>query len=311
MNRADLLAHLADLGIPHDLSLRDLVARYGVVRSTFYDWDVVRIADARAIVPGQVEPPDFQPRLQPDLLPAPDISALVSAHPDERESHARTLAYLVERFGAATETSTSNTVSHTWIFDTASISLTTWPRELEAGVRVTNRAHERHPELARFSHLRVVVGHVVPLGEREKAWLTRASPLAPEGAAAFEPWMDVSRFSSPLRGCFRRLPDELSRRRRFWGIGSDAAAIVGMNGLDAFVLPADDLIDLELVRLSPARGPGGSKLIARYRDPFTSRDAERSKAIAEGPLPTSLDAAAHTVAQCLDKALRVTEWPDD
>jgi len=71
MDRAGFLAHLAELGIPHDQTLRELEARYSVRQSTFYSWDVIAIADARPMVPGQVEPPDFQTRLQPDLLPAP------------------------------------------------------------------------------------------------------------------------------------------------------------------------------------------------------------------------------------------------
>jgi hypothetical protein len=96
MNRTDLLALLAELGIPHDLSIRELEARYGVRKSTYYDWPVIRISDARPLVPGQVEAPDFQPRLQPDLLPPPDFFALVSVHTDARMNHAATLASLGE-----------------------------------------------------------------------------------------------------------------------------------------------------------------------------------------------------------------------
>jgi hypothetical protein len=88
MNRNDFLTHLTELGIPHDESLRECEARYGVRNSTYYDWPVIRISDARMMVPGQVEPPAFQPRLQPDLLPRPHFDAFVSRDTDTRGNHA-------------------------------------------------------------------------------------------------------------------------------------------------------------------------------------------------------------------------------
>src|SRR5580692_3384641 len=173
MNRTDFLAHLTALGIPHDRTIRELKARYGVEKATYYGWPVVRISDAHPMVPGQVEPSDFQPRLQPDLLPPPTFSALVSVDKDARKNHALTLDHLTARLGMPTETSTSNTLGHRWTFDTAFVSLLAWPPERQVGMP-PNPTHERHPEMTAFGHLTFGAGHVVPLSPQEKEWM--ASP---------------------------------------------------------------------------------------------------------------------------------------
>jgi hypothetical protein len=152
---------------------------------------------------------------------------------------------------------------------------------------------------------------VVALSAQERDWMSSATQLSPQGAGEFELWLGVRRHGSPIRGWFRRLPPGLSGYRRFVGISGDSAALVGMHGEDGFVLPKDLVVRVELQHLAPARGPGGSRLVVRYRDPFTSREAKRSKDILFADGQSSLDEAAQKVADWAAKELRVFEYLND
>lgn len=310
MDRTDFLAHLAELGIPHDLTIHELEVRYGVQKATYYDWPVIRISDARPMVPGQVEPPEFQPRLQPDLLPPPDFSAVVSAATDARTNHALTLGYLTARLGRPTETSTSNTIGHRWSFDTAFVSLLAWPPELQTGMP-SNPTHDRHPEMNAFCHLKFAAGHVVPLGAHEREWMTGALALPPGGTGVFGEYPGQDPLSSLLRGSFRRLPADSATRRAFVGLSADTAALVGMDGDTGFVLPQEAVLGLDLLRIASVRGGPGSRLWVRYRDPFTSKGAERSKEIFVGAQRTSLDEVTRAVARWAEVQTRESEGRDD
>ncbi len=310
MNRVAFLDHLSALGIPHDLTVRELEARYGVRKSTYYDWPVIGLSGARPLVPGQVEPPDLQPRMQPDLLPPPHFDAHVATDADARKNHARTLEYLTALLGAPTHTATSNTLGHRWTLDTAFVSLVSWPPDLQGDMPVSNPAHDRHPEMNAFAHLTFGAGHLVPLSAREREWMTSALSLLIGGASP--PWQwNLDPLYSPLRGCLRRAPPELPPRRGVVGFSADSAALVGIDGEYGFVLPKELVVGVDLVRMTPARGRGGSRLCLRYKDPHTSKGEERSKDILTGASPASLDGAAWVVARWAEVEVAVSEYPDD
>jgi hypothetical protein len=320
VTRTQFLAWLDDLGIPHSVALRDLEARYGLSQSTYYDWLVLHISDAHPLVLGQVEPPDVLPNKQPELLPPPYFSALVSTDPDARTNHAQALAALTRQLGVPRDVSTSNTLGQQWTFDTAFLSLVAWPPELPPNASLENAAHARHPEMKAFAHLTFAAGHLVPLSDQEKQWMATALPLAPAGSDATGLCPDLSSdgwsgglgvLASPLRGSFRRLPPELATRHRFVGASADSAALVCMNGESAFLVPREHIVGIDLARIAPARGPGGSTLAVRFRDPFSSPAVERSQNIFAGASPASLDETARAVARWAERQVRTSDDGDD
>ena len=295
MNRNDFLTHLTELRIPHDLALRECEARYGVHNSTYYDWPVIQIFDARMMVPGQVEPPDFQPRMQPDLLPPPHFDALVSANTDARRNHAAALEHLAKLLGTPTDIAASNTLGHRWTMDTAFVSILSWPTDLQGYMLNSNPAEERSPEMRAFVHLRFGAGHVVPLSDRERDWMTGAHPLPTGGRLVLRQW-EIDPVDSPLRGCLRRLPPELSSSQAFAGLSGDSAALVGMDGRYGFVLAKEAVTSVDLAR-SVERGRASARLSVRYRDFFTSTKLERSRDILMGDSLSSLDDVAESLAR--------------
>jgi hypothetical protein len=305
MNRNDFLTHLTELGIPHDVSLRECEARYGVRSSTYYDWPVIRISDARMMVPGQVEPPDFQPRLQPDLLPPPHFDAFVSRDTDTRRNHALTLEHLTTQLGTPADIATSNTLGHRWTLDTAFVSILSWPTDLQGDMLSSNPSHEQHPEMNAFVHLTFGAGHVVPLSARERGWMTGARPLPPGGRLVSRQW-DIDPVDSPLRGSLRRLPPELHSSSAFAGLSADSAALVAMDGDYGFVLAKEIVAGIDLAR-STVRGRTSARLSVRYNDPFTSTKIERSRDILAGESLMSLDEAAAALAHWAEIEATVSE----
>ena len=209
------------------------------------------------------------------------------------------------------EECTSNTVGHRWTFDTAFVSLLSWPPELQSATPLSNPAHDRHPEMRTFAHLAFAAGHGVALRPIEAEWMRTATALPQGGTVSRTSWTAGARVTSPFRGCLRRLPPELATRRTFMGVSADSAALVAMDGVEAFVLPKEHIVGFELCRIAPARGPGGSRLHALYRDPFTTVNPERSKELLVGTALSSLDEPARFLARWAEKELSFSEYEDD
>jgi hypothetical protein len=309
MERASLLSWLDELGVPHEVSIRELIARYGVARSRYYDWDVIEVAAALPLVPHQVGPLDFMTGIgagPPDLLSPPTFQACARVDADARENHAAALEVLSARFGAPRDAGARNTIAHVWDFDTGSIGIRVFPPELQPRVPFRNPSHERHPELATMCSLEVRPGHVVATSEEELMWMREAVPLLPESVRAIAlPGADI------LRGSVRRVPGDLRREDVFVGLSLDGAAIVGMEGALGFIVARRDLRSLRLTRLAPARGPGGARLELAYADAHASRRALRRRTIAETDARDGLDDIARAIEARLEARLELEDALDD
>jgi hypothetical protein len=308
MERASLLGWLDELGVPHDVSIRDSIARHGRRRSRYYDWDVVEIAGALPLVPHQVGPLELTTGVgddPPDLLSPSTFHGYARVGADAHENHAAALAALSARFGAPRDASVSNTIAHAWDFDTGSIGIRVFPPALQPrGLR--NPSHVRHPELVTMCSLEVRPGHVVATSEEEGTWMREAVPLLPESVRAIAgPGSDI------LRGSVRRVPGDLRREGGFVGISRDGAAIVGIEGALGFIIARRDLRSLRLTRLAPARGSGGASLVLAYADAHASRGTLRWRTIASSDSSDALDELARAIAARLEARLEFEDAVDD
>ena len=308
MERASLLEWLEELEVPHGVSIRDLIARHGITRSRYYDWNVVEITTARPLVPHQVGPLSFATGLgdgAADLLPPPDLHAYARVGTDARENHAAALATLSARLGEPRDTSARNTIQHTWDFDTGSVEIRVFPPDLQPR-HYRNPSHERHPELVTMCSLTVRPGHIVETSEEERAWMREARPLLAERIRAHaQPSLGI------LGGSARRVPEELRRDGALVGLSRDGVAIVGIEGALGFIVPRADLQSVRLIRLHPARGRGGARLELAYADAHASDRTLRRRTIASSDASDGLDASASAIAARLEARLEIVDALDD
>jgi hypothetical protein len=306
-----LLAHLDEIGLPHAVPLRDLIARYGIVKSPHYAWDVLRYEAVRPFVDGQVGPFEhnaFGPPFAPDLLPPTRFSTFVAPSSDARANHAHALARIEARYGAGASRASSNTLGHEWVLGTACIRLTTWPADLER-FPMSNPAHERHPEMRAFSHLTIETGHVVALSPAEEDALRARvafGPL-PRGARAIIAPLD----HEVVRGTTRCVPEGIACAIPEVGMSAAGDAVVGIDGQRAFVVAREDVRGLELIRAMPARGPGRSTLELIFEDRWSTRRERRRRTLFEGAAPHDLDALTAQVEAALGIAAEARDALDD
>jgi hypothetical protein len=304
-----LLAHLDAIGLPHGVPRWELADRQGIVKSPWYAWDVLRFEQASPFVDGQVdsfEANALGPPYAPDRLPPLRFSTFVAPSTEARVNHAHALAVIEARYGPGLERGSSNTLGHEWPLENARIRVTTWPPELER-FPITNPAHARHPELRAFTHLTIETGHVPPLDASEEEAIRARAPLAPlpRGARAV-----VAPFEHEmLRGTTRWLPEALASAQPEVGIAG--ARIVGAHDRVAFVVERSDVVGLELVRASPARGPGGASLALIFEDVGSTKRERRSRMLFDGEATHLLDEVARRVADTLEVALDVKDGMDD
>ena len=309
-SQSAFLAFLDDLGLPHRPSIRDLRARYGVRPSKYYGWDIIEIADAKAISQGQVGGFYFNANEDPDLLPPIALTTFIARDAEVGANHRKVLETFSAILGAPEDRSVSNTTAHIWRFGAAAMAITSWPSELNR--RFTNPAVARHPELADFCHLRLTNGYRPPLTAEEEGWLREASPFANLGERVgltigpFDPlWNGAN------RGLYRWLPSAPGGRESALARSSDGKGLIGIGETEALVLQRADIRAVCLSHILPARGAGGSALSIEYADRFSTDRRNRKVQICLGSKIHDLDALAVEIAAWGGVDVKTSEYQDD
>lgn len=294
---AALSAVMQRLGIPFTRTLQTMAGHYGVKSSRFYDWDIVEITDMPPIVPAQVIPLSINYKTNYDLLPPDFYSCLIGSHQDPRENHKITLEQLRDILGEAVESHTSNTIGHIWEYEDGDIRLTTWP---ERDAQSCNPAHDKHPEIDTYCHLSFSWNFRPPPMAGERVWIESLRPFMQQGAA-----YPNSRGS---RGIGRRMVEDAGPASV--GVSEDGEALVGREAKDAWVIPRSYIVATELIKLEPARGPGGSSIKMEYTNIYSSEGGTMSQYIFKGEAPDSLDALAEEISSWAGTSLEITEDDD-
>ena len=139
--------------IPYTSSLQQLVARFGVKKSSDYDWNVVEIATATPLWSRQVGPVWCNViGVESDLLPPDQFATFIGGTPDASANHAWAVAELTRLIGDGTPNRTaSNTFCHNWQQGAISLQVITWPPDRNPDN--LNPSHVRHPGLETYAHL--------------------------------------------------------------------------------------------------------------------------------------------------------------
>jgi hypothetical protein len=309
-SQSAFLAFLDDLALPHRADIRDLRARYGVRPSRYYGWDIVEIADAKAISQGQVGGFYFNVNGDPDLLPPISLTTFIARDAEVYANHRKVLETFSALLGAPEGRSVSNTIAHIWRFEAAAMAITSWPAELNR--KFTNPAIARNPELADFCHLRLTNGYRPPLTRQEEGWLREAAPFANSGQGVrveTEPFDPL--WNGANRGVYRWLPSALCGRQSALTRSVDGKGLVSTGQTEALVLSRADIRALHLSHILPARAPGGSALAIEYADRFSNGRRSRTLRICTGSKIHDLDALAAEIAAWGGVDVKTSEYQDD
>lgn len=303
---APIRAWLDAVGLPWRESRAKLIERFGVRRDPNYAWEVIEVATAAPIAPGLIGPLSAQafPGFPMDA-PATGYSAAAWLEPDARRNLARTAEALAAALGPAAVGRSANVVTCGWRQGSASVRLTAWPADLQSD-RGSIPAWEREPRLADACHIHIDTGWRAPLTDAERAAIKgfveiaappslrgyRAEEMA--GRAAAESELDVVR--APEAGMAERLFGRI-------GLSADGATLIACAD-QLRLVPMAEVLRLEVDRLLPAKGGGGSTLRLVRRG---WNGAEAWMTLAEAPGPDDLNALADRMGAAMGRPVAIGE----
>ncbi|MEM5421271.1 hypothetical protein [Paraburkholderia ferrariae] len=260
-----LQEYLNAIGLPWQSSRASLQERFGIRLHPAYNWEIIEIDTPRPFVRGLLWPlstailPQFSPR-----MPAIEYSGASYFTEDARDNLHLTRAQLMPLLGEGKPTQTSNSLGHEWRFGPASVELHVWPPEMQRFFGA-NPSHSREPRLKVACSIGVKTGYRPVCSTKEKELIESFVPVAriPSDPSATNHVQHRPALQSELE--FIRLLDskEKSKYGRI-GLSADHSALIFF-GPELYCVPMTDIVQFEVERVQPAKGPGGSWLRLRCR----------------------------------------------
>ena len=296
--------------LPRKDTRAEVTARVGISLDPIYRWDALVLKEALSL-PGAMQPwtaSAFE-RLPPQF-PITHFSSLVSHGDHAHQNIERTAEFLGASLGPATVGKRWNTLVARWRSGIAEISLTVWPPEWQSGMP-SNSAEDRNPRLRTACRVYATSSFRLRLSEREKAWVAGLEPLIFDGEVG------SARNAIPGTEAPNETQLEYVRDPENWADGrhctlgvpsDDKALIVVSNQL--FVIPADAIIRLEVIRMTPAKGGGGSTLAALCRTAAPAVDGQ-SIFLAQHADPDGLTAFAQHLGRRLGAPVEISPYYPD
>jgi hypothetical protein len=168
----------------------------------------------------------------------------------------------------------------------------------------------REPRLKVACHIGIKTGYRSPCGAKDKVAIESFVPVAviPGDLSAMRRVQCRSAPQSELE--FIRLLDGDGGTKYGWiGRSEDRSVLVSF-GSELYVVPMEDVIQFEVVRVRPAKGPGGSWLQVQCRSK-TSQNALKNLTICEAEGPDDLSELAATIASALEKPFALLPYASD
>lgn len=291
-------AFLDEFSFPWRSSMAELTARYGIATHPAFDWDVVLIDERSVPFPGMIYPIHANAFRVTSEYPTDYYSTHIWVADDPLENLRSAEAFISGYLGPASPRSEgrANEYTREWVQGPAAIRLDAVPDSLRP-VPITNPTHGRDPRLKTGCSISVYPGYRPALSAAERAWVTTAHPsLSLHGdhlASSIEALNDAR--PSMLDVEFARDPiPECEGLLGTLGISADGDAMV-VCGRIFLVIPLNRVLRVEVDKLYPARGPGGSWAKLVCMDP-QSDDGEKSIALCHRRRPDELDEFAARLA---------------
>jgi len=294
-----IAALLAAWRLPISQPRAEIEARYGVVTDPIYNWPTMLLPDPVQL-PGAMRPWSayVHDRIPPQY-PITQFSGLVWFEDDAEINLRRTALHIAETLGDAPIGKRWNTLTATWQADLAEIRLTAWPPQLQSH-GLNNPTEDRNPRLRFACHVQVATGFYPSLSDEERDWVTSSKLLRALPTRGNPP-----QSSPPHENYFeyvRRL-DTDAHMPTGLRLSGDGKALVLLSS-HLFVIPRNRIRRLEVMRLTPAKGPGGSSLHA-ICDSAAPNPEGQSLFLAEDPKTDGLNGFATQLSRQLDCPLDI------
>ncbi|MBB3952592.1 hypothetical protein [Aureimonas jatrophae] len=296
--------------LPRHETRTEVVARCGVVPDPIYGWPALVLADAEPL-PGALAPwtaSAFE-RIPPQF-PIARFTALAWIRDDAHANLRFVADHLAASLGPAPVGQRWNTVVAAWRSGLAEISLTAWPPEWQSR-DLQNPSEDREPRLRTACHVTLTTGFRLSLSARERNWVTGFRPLAFSGDVGTARMAKAGRLAPGDTDLeYVRDPDGLVEdRQRTLGLSADGAALIVVSD-QLFVLPRTDILRLKVVRMTPAKGGGGSSLHAHCRTLAPGADSQ-TISLAQHSDPDGMTAPGQDLGRRLDCSVEVSPYYPD
>ncbi|MEO4001828.1 hypothetical protein [Mesorhizobium sp. CAU 1732] len=301
---------LDDWRLPRHETRADVAARVGVSPDPIYHWDALVFREA-LLLPGAMQPwtASAHDRIPPQF-PISRFSGLVWFEDDAHTNVRRAADFLTASLGPAPIGKHWNTLVATWRSGLAEISLIAWPSQWQSN-RLPNPAEDRDRRLCSACHVRVVTGFCLSLSAQEKTWVRGFRPLRFDGEVGAARMARAGTMApSETQLEYARNPEHLvDDRQAELGLSADGQALIVVSD-QLFVIACDAVLRLEVARLTPAKGGGGSTLYARCRSEAPDMEGQ-SVFLAQSSNPDGLNAFARDLGVRLGCPVEVGPYYSD
>lgn len=289
-----LQRHLDAIGLPWRATYAELVARFGVTVDSAKGSRVIRVASTRPFMRGMLHP--LQVRAVDGCEPGAPVGpfeTLVSFGLGAAVNFRQAILLLQPVLGDGVA---EDLRVHAWRFGHDSVTLHIGD---DAGA---------DPRMRAACRLTLVIA-----GRRPSALGNRVGRLGFIPILQFDEGLQQTTIYRPslkhLRDYRRKPSSQDAGLYRWVGWSADRSTLIVFNN-DLFMIPVGDIVRLEVTRIVPARGGGGSMLdlVCRAARPGAN---ERWIEIATGPHADALTDVATRIADALDKPLVLRPYEYD
>ncbi|WP_430259487.1 hypothetical protein [Neorhizobium sp. IRS_2294] len=299
-----------DWRLPRHETRTEVLARCGVLPDPIYKWPALVLNDAE-LLPGALAPwtaSAFE-RIPPQF-PISRFTALAWFEDDAHANLRRVADNLTASLGPTPVGQRWNTIVAAWRSGLAEVSLTAWPPEWQSQ-DLQNPSEDRDPRLRTACHVTLTTGFRLPLSAREREWVTSSVPLAFEGDVGIERMAQAGRLAPGETELeYVRDPEDLVEdRRRMLGLSADGEALIVVSD-QLFVMHRTEILHLEVIRMTPAKGGGGSSLHAHCYTHAPGAD-NQSVFLAQHSDPDGMTALGQELGERLGCLVEVSPYYPD
>lgn len=299
-----------DWRLPRHETRMEVEARCGVLPDPIYGWPALVLSDAESL-PGALAPWTAQAfeRIPPQF-PITRFSALAWFEDDAHENLRRTADHLAASLGPAPVGRQWNTLVAKWRSGLAEVSLMTWPPRWQSH-DLQNPSENREPRVRTACHVTLTTGFRLGLSETEREWVKGFRPIAIDGNVGTARMARAGRHAPGETELeYVRDPEDLVEDRlRTLGLSQDGEALIVVSD-QLYVMPRTHILHLEVIRMTPAKGGGGSSLHAHCRTRAPGAD-DQSMFVAQHSDPDGMTALGQELGNRLGCSVEISPYYPD
>nr|BAT30087.1 hypothetical protein [Aureimonas sp. AU22] len=299
-----------DWRLPRHKTRLDVIARCGVQPDPIYAWPALVFTDAEPL-PGALAPwtaSAFE-RIPPQF-PITRFTTLAWFEDDAHANLRRVADHLTASLGPTSVGRRWNTVVAAWRSGLADVSLVAWPPSWQSH-DLQKPSEDREPRLKTACHVTLITGFRLALSDRERGWVREFQPIAIDGEVGTARMARAGRLAPGETELeyVRDPEDVVEDRQRMLGLSADGEALIVVSD-QLFVIRRTEILHLRVVRMTPAKGGGGSSLHAHCRTRAPGAD-DQSVFLAQHGDPDGMTALGRELGQRLGCSVEVSPYYPD